>query len=78
MALTLQTGGLAVADWLYWLGRVFADLPEPPVCETLNYMLREGILVADTGILGLGPRGESEFGRRHFLELVSASPRRSC
>ena len=35
-------------------------------------MLGSGILAEDGGILGLGARGEREFGRRHFADLVAA------
>ena len=38
----------------------------------LNHMLGNGILAEDEGVLGLGARGEREFGRRYFAELVAA------
>jgi ATP-dependent Lhr-like helicase len=37
----------------------------------LQHMIREEILWEDAGILWFGPRGEKEFGRRNFLELLS-------
>jgi ATP-dependent Lhr-like helicase len=35
-------------------------------------MLTTGVLSEDAGILGLGAKGEQEFGRRHFSDLVAA------
>jgi ATP-dependent helicase Lhr and Lhr-like helicase len=35
-------------------------------------MLKAGVLAEDGGVLGLGERGEREFGRRHFSDLVAA------
>ena len=38
----------------------------------LDHMLESGVLADDSGVLGLGTRGEHEFGRRHFADLVAA------
>lgn len=37
----------------------------------LEHMLREGLLHEDEGVIWFGPRGEKEFGRRHFLDLMA-------
>jgi ATP-dependent Lhr-like helicase len=73
MALALQEGGITTADWPRWLGR-------PPGLEAvqtgqldalLAYMTDTGILHSDQGLLGMGAEGEQQFGRKHFLELLS-------
>jgi ATP-dependent Lhr-like helicase len=73
MALCLQEGGLGRRDWPGWLLGVpaFASLPDGRVREVLAWMLAEGILSEDQGLLWLGRQGEEEFGRRNFLELFS-------
>lgn len=72
MALALQEGGITRPDLIIWLGdaanSVNADVRE----AVLGHMLVMGILAEDGGVLGLGPRGEREFGRRHFSDLVAA------
>jgi ATP-dependent Lhr-like helicase len=35
-------------------------------------MLARGVLTEDQGVLGMGPMGEREFGRRHFIDVVAA------
>ncbi|NJO34485.1 MAG: DEAD/DEAH box helicase [Rhodospirillales bacterium] len=72
MALVLQECGLATGEWRSWLGDVFSGIAEEERKCVLDHMLAEGILYADGGILGIGPAGERLFGRRHFLDLVSA------
>jgi ATP-dependent helicase Lhr and Lhr-like helicase len=72
MALVLQEQGLPLGEWRSWLGRVFRDIPLSVADRTLAYMLVSEILVEDGGILGMGPRGEVEFGGRNFIELASA------
>jgi ATP-dependent Lhr-like helicase len=72
MALSLQERGVGRRDWPGWL-RVpaFVAMPDDRVREVLDWMLTEGILSEDEGILWLGRKGEEEFGRRNFLELFS-------
>lgn len=38
----------------------------------LRHMLKTGVLADEGGVFGLGERGEREFGRRHFSDLVAA------
>lgn len=73
MALCLQERGVGRRDWPGWLGGVpaFAAMPEERIREVLGWMLAEGILSEDEGILWLGKKGEEEFGRRNFMDLFS-------
>jgi ATP-dependent Lhr-like helicase len=73
MALCLQERGVGRRDWPGWLRGepAFSAMPEGRVREVLDWMLAEGILSDDEGILWLGRKGEEDFGRRNFLELFS-------
>ncbi len=70
MALVLQQGGVSLADIDPWLGTTFDTLGPGDRGVVLEHMLASGMLSSDSGILGLGPRAEKEFGRRHFGDLV--------
>ena len=72
MALVLQEGGIAAGGWRHWLGDVFSSVTEEEREAIVRHMLASDILHADGGVLGFGRGGERTFGRRHFLELVSA------
>lgn len=72
MALVLQERGIARADIDLWLGAAVSAVPETDRQQILAHMLANGILSEDNCVLGLGPVGEREFGRRHFGELVAA------
>jgi ATP-dependent Lhr-like helicase len=72
MALALQLGGVARPDLDAWLGSVASEVPEDDRIAVVRYMLQAAVLAEDGGVLGLGERGEREFGRRHFGELVAA------
>lgn len=72
MALALQEGGITrpgISEWLAEMVEVVAPAERAAIIE---HMLALGILAEDQGVLGLGPRGEKEFGRRHFADLVAA------
>jgi ATP-dependent Lhr-like helicase len=73
MALCLQERGVGRRDWLGWLRGVpaFSTMPRERVDEVLKWMLGEGVLADDGGILWLGRKGEEEFGRKNFLDLFS-------
>jgi ATP-dependent Lhr-like helicase len=73
MALALQLGGLARSDLNPWLGAASMEIPEADRNAVLRHMLERGILAEDGGVLGLGERGEREFGRRHFADLSRRS-----
>lgn len=72
MALVLQEQGLGRADIGRWLGEALDAVPIEERQAVLDHMLTQGILTEDGGILGLGPAGEREYGRRHFGDLVAA------
>jgi ATP-dependent Lhr-like helicase len=72
MALALQLGGVARPDLDAWLGPVALEVRENDRIAVVRHMLQAGVLAEDGGILGLGERGEREFGRRHFGDLVAA------
>lgn len=72
MALVLQEGGITRAGIDAWLEDA-SDAVAPDVREmVIRHMLAMDILTEDAGIIGLGRRGEREFGRRHFSDLVAA------
>jgi ATP-dependent Lhr-like helicase len=73
MAIVLQQHGIAIHEWHDWIGRLpaFAELPEPELDAVVKYLLDRAILFFDGARLGFGAEGESLFGRRNFLELVS-------
>ncbi len=73
MALCLQERGVGRRDWPAWLEGVpaFARMDAGRTREVLDWMLAEGILSEDEGVLWLGRKGEEEFARRNFLELFS-------
>jgi ATP-dependent Lhr-like helicase len=72
MAIALQLGGVARPDLDAWLGPVAWEVPEDDRVAVVQHMLQAGVLAEDGGVLGLGERGEREFGRRHFGDLVAA------
>jgi ATP-dependent helicase Lhr and Lhr-like helicase len=73
MAIILQNHGAGRQTWREWVGRMpgFAAMPDAEVESIVGWMLESGILFEDDGILGIGRTGEEEFGRRHFMELMS-------
>ncbi|MFK4511800.1 DEAD/DEAH box helicase [Bradyrhizobium daqingense] len=72
MALALQLHGVPWPDIGVWLGDVAHAVPETDRAAIVTHMLETGILAEDAGVLGLGGKGEAEFGRRHFSDLVAA------
>ena len=69
LALALQEGRFAPSDVRKWWGDLplMADGP-----EVLEYLRSEAFLIEDSGLLSIGPRAEAEFGKRHFIELLSS------
>ena len=81
MALVLQEQGVGRYTWMEWIAGVpaFTNLPSERTQEVVAWMLTQGMLWEEQGILGIGQKGENTYGRRHFLELLwFSSPRRSC
>jgi ATP-dependent Lhr-like helicase len=68
LALALQEGSFGASDWSRWWGDLplMADGP-----EVLAYLREQEFLVEDSGLLMIGPRAEEEFGKRHFMDLLS-------
>ncbi len=74
LALSLQESGIGAADWRRWIGGMpgFAALDPENVATTIRHMLTVGMLFDDQGLWSIGPEGEAKFGRRHFMDLLSA------
>src|SRR3984893_13085417 len=72
IALVLQEGGLARGDADRSVGDALAEVPATDRTAVVAHMLARGVLTEDQGILGMGPMGEREFGRRHFIDVVAA------
>lgn len=49
----------------------FSAMPREHVEQIVDWMLQQDLLWDEAGILGIGPAGEKQFGRRHFMELLS-------
>ncbi|KQU28759.1 DEAD/DEAH box helicase [Rhodococcus sp. Leaf233] len=68
LALALQEGAFGASDWSRWWGdlALMADGQ-----EVLDFLCEREFLVEDSGLLMIGPRAEKEFGKRHFMDLLS-------
>lgn len=73
MALILQERGVGRSQWFSWVETVpaFADMPAERIEELLEYMIAKLILWSDNGIISFAPEGESTFGRRNFMDILS-------
>lgn len=73
LALSLQESGIGRNLWAAWLGEPFAlGLDAAATAPTItDYLVAEGFLVDDGGILGVGKEAEDALGRRHFMELLA-------
>ncbi|MBI2567263.1 MAG: DEAD/DEAH box helicase [Candidatus Schekmanbacteria bacterium] len=73
MAVALQEGGTDRQGVWDWLGGMpaFACMPEDARSAIVAFMLAQGILSQDRGMLWLGEEGEEAFGRRSFMELFA-------
>ncbi len=73
MALMLQERGVGRRDWRSWLAgvTVFARMPVERIDEVVDWMLAEGILFEEEGLLWFGRAGEKAFGHKNFLELFA-------
>lgn len=69
LALALQEGRFGASTWREWWG----GLPVMDDGEAvLAHLCAEGFLAEDEDMLLVGPAAEREFGRRHFMDLLSA------
>jgi ATP-dependent Lhr-like helicase len=73
MALALQESGIGRRTWYDWVNRMpgFSSIPVATREQIVEWMLTQEILWEEDGILWFGKKGEKEFGRKNFLELVS-------
>lgn len=77
MALVLQNaGGVEERACQEQLAELFPELPAEGIREVLLFMQTTGILTKNDALIGFGQRGETLYGRQHFLDLLSsfASP----
>lgn len=74
LALCLQERALPRGEWPSWIGRHrgFASMSREQRHAVLRFMLERQFIFEDEGLWSVGSEAEEEFGRRHFLELVSA------
>ena len=73
MALALQESGIGRHAWRDWIGAVpaFASLTAEEIADVITHMIASDILWDDEGILWFGRKGEEEFGRRNFMDILS-------
>jgi ATP-dependent Lhr-like helicase len=73
MALALQEQGIGIQDWQRWITRlpIFSEVSDSDIASVIDHLLERTILFSDGTRLSFGDEGESLYGRRHFLELVS-------
>lgn len=76
LAYVLQEGSISRTRWRDAVGRlpVFAAAAEDGIGDRIiDHLVSAGFLYDDgTGLLSMGPGGETSFGYRHFMELTSA------
>ena len=71
-------GTLVAGGWHHpididaWIADAAEAVPADVRDMVIRHMLATNILTEDAGIIGFGVRGEREFGRRHFNDLVAA------
>lgn len=69
LALALQEGQFSPESLPHWWG----DLAVMDnVGEILDFLRNEEFLAEDSGLLFIGPQAEKKFGRRYFMDLLSA------
>ncbi len=69
LALALQEGQFGTRTWREWWGDLTVMNDGQPILE---YLLGEGFLDVDSELAFIGAQAERHFGRRHFMELLSA------
>ena len=72
MALLLESGGIGRAALTERLSALFPELDRAGIDAVLAHMLATDVLVDIDAILAFGQHGEREYGRRHFVDLVSS------
>lgn len=69
LALALQEGQFGRRTWRDWWGELLVMEDGQAV---LDYLIQQGFLDVDSEMAFIGPAAERHFGRRHFMELLSA------
>ncbi|WP_306316466.1 MULTISPECIES: DEAD/DEAH box helicase [unclassified Streptomyces] len=70
LAAALQQHTLGENTWYEeWNGLAPFDKSAAPI---MKYLVGEGFLDSDEGLLFIGPEAEKNFGRRHFMDLTAA------
>ena len=74
IAMVLQEGRIAKNTCFERLDRVasFKSIERPTMESILVHLVGNGFFFEDAGFLTIGDASQSEFGRKNFLELVSA------
>jgi ATP-dependent helicase Lhr and Lhr-like helicase len=73
LASVLQNDGIVAADAASVDERLtaFRSIPLEERQRTIDFMVATGWLWDDSGILRIGEAADAEYGRRHFMELLS-------
>lgn len=73
MALVLQEHGIGKRTWFEWVSDVpaFASMDADKIASVVEHLISTGILWSDNGLLGFGPEGEAQFGKKNFMEILS-------
>lgn len=68
LALCLQEGQVGENTWQEWLTLPALRVSAAPIA---SYLVAQGYLNRDTGMLFAGPEAEQRYGRRHFMSLTA-------
>jgi ATP-dependent Lhr-like helicase len=68
LALCLQEGTVGERTWQDWLPLPALTAPAMPVAA---YLIEQGFVNREDGMLFIGPEAEAKFGRRHFMDLMA-------
>jgi ATP-dependent Lhr-like helicase len=68
LALCLQEGRVGMRTWQEWLPLPELSVGARPIA---SYLVEQGYLDADDGMLFIGPEAERRFGYRHFMSLMA-------
>jgi ATP-dependent Lhr-like helicase len=68
LALCLQEGRVGMRTWQEWLPLPELTVGAQPIT---SYLVEQGYLDTDDGMLFIGPEAERRFGHRHFMNLMA-------
>ena len=72
LTLILERGMLATGELLSYLKSAFPECSDPDVKCTVEFLLGTGYLSQPAeGMVQIGPRAETQFGRGHYRELLA-------